>query len=149
MWTNIQSSLLTIARVFSPDAAWLDELADMTPNRFQGKRPADVLEQVRRYRQKLDALRQHSGLDPMGRAVRTRGPVTPSVVFLKSGQVLAAQAEWLVHSTDADLLISPFFRHHEFSSKTPSDVFGLVELANRRIDRILLGAGVGPTDVAP
>ena len=59
------------------------------------------------------------------------------MVFLDSGHVLDAAVEWIVRNTPKGQLISQFYARHDVSGKTPSDVFGLVDLADRRIGRIL------------
>ena len=99
--------------------------------------PGDVLVQVAAFRDKLDRLNAASGLeetpiyhDPQG------GEVTPSVVFLNSGNVLDSLVLLLIR-IDGERLVGGFYARHDFTGRTPSNVFGLVELANRRIDELM------------
>lgn len=150
LWTNINASLDAVARVISDDTAWRTQLRAMRPKAFRGKRPADVLEQVKRYQSKIDALRRRAGLPPSERHSghhhsEHQHSISPSVVYIASGTVLNAQIEWLIHLTERNQLVSQYYRRHDFSGKISSDVFGIVELANRRLDAILTKAGVRPT----
>lgn len=142
LWTNIDDSLLAVARVVSDDADWYGGLAAMAPEEFTDKTPGDVLGQVEVFRAKLDRLRQSGNLKLTERFEEVTGEVTPSVVYLNSGHVLNAQIDWLIRNTGPSQLVSQFYVRHGFTGKRPSDVFGLVDLANRRIDLILAKRGV-------
>lgn len=61
---------------------------------------------------------------------------------LSSGHVLDGLVRWVIHHSDRDQLVMRFYAHYDFRDKTPGDVFGLVELANRRLDRILAAARI-------
>ena len=133
LWTNINAALVTMGSAVTSDAGVSRRLAGMAPSVFHDKTPSDVIKQVEAFRDRLDSLRAASGLkatkvyhDPEG------GEVTPSVVFLNSGHVLDSLVLLLIHS-DGDRLVGGFYARHEIGGKTPSNVFGLVELANRRI----------------
>lgn len=141
LWTNINEALVTIGSALPGGANISGDLEAMTPKVFPGKKPGDVLNQVVRFRQKLDRLRGKSGLkttrvykDPAG------GEVTPSVVFLNSGHVLDSVV-LLLNRYDRNRLISGFYVRHDISGKKPSDAYGMVELANRRLDAIGAKAG--------
>ena len=145
IWTGINECLLVMARVISDDAAWHRELAGITKQPVQNKRPADVLRQLDAYRIKLDRLRGAAGLGPVRRFTGDGSPVTPTVVYLNSGQVLNGQAEWLIRHTGPEQPITGFYPDHQSAEpgdKTPSDVYGLVALANRRMALILVKAGI-------
>lgn len=137
LWANINNALVTAARITSDTAAWRENLARMSPQVFSDKKPTDVLEAVVAFRGKLDRLRRKSGLKATGRYGEGEGKVTPSVVFLNSGLVLDGLVYWVVKNTGPDQLVSGFYTRHDFTGKTPSDAFGQVDLANRRIDKIL------------
>lgn len=137
LWVNVNNALVTTARISSDAASWHESLARMSPKVFSDKKPADVLEAVVAFRGKLDRLRQKSGLKATGRYGEGEGRVTPSVVFLNSGLVLDGLVHWVVKNTGPDQLVSGFYTRHDVSGKTPSDAFGQVDLANRRIDKIL------------
>ena len=141
LWTNINDGLLASARVISSDSAWHGSLDAMRAQKFDGKKPADVLAQVVEFRAKLDRLRQKSGLKPAKQFVNGDGKVTPSVVFLNSGHVLDGLADWLIRNTGPEQLIGPLYARLDINGKTPSDAFGVVELANRRLDQLLSKAG--------
>ena len=145
LWININDSLDAVARVVSDDTAWRMRLRAMRPKAFRDKRLADVLEQVKRYQDKIDVLRRRVGLPPSARRSDHHHSISPSIVYITSGTVLNAQIEWLIHLTERDQLVSQYYRRHDFSGKISSDVFGVVELANRRLDAILIKAGVRPT----
>lgn len=142
LWTNVNDALLATARISSGEADWAAELAAMKPRQFAGKKPADVLGQAFAFRDKLDRLRDRGGLGPTKRIGEGDGAeITPSVVFLNSGHVLDGLVLWIIHNSGKEQLVSQFYTLHDVSGKTPSDVFGLVELATRRIDRLLTQAG--------
>ncbi len=136
LWTNINNALITSARIVSNDAV-TETVAAMRPKIFIGKVPADVLERARAVREKLDSLRRNSGLKQTILFNSDQGRITPSDVYLNSGHVLDGLVGWLIHGTGPDLLASRFYVRHKYSGKTPSDVFGLVDLANRRLEMIL------------
>jgi hypothetical protein len=48
----------------------------------------------------------------------------------------------MIVQTDPEQAVSQFYTQQYFSGKTPSDVFALVEIANRRMDLMLRAAGV-------
>ena len=144
LWTNINESLDAVARVISGDRAWRARLRAMRPAPFQGKRSADVLRQVERYRLKIDALRRRAGLGPSAGRLGYNPPVSSSAVYLASGSVLNAQIGWLIRRTDRRQLVSQYYQRRDFTGKAPGDVYGLVDLANRRMDAILDRAGIKP-----
>ncbi len=141
VWQNINSALMTVARVSSGGADLGQRLGAVAPGSFEGKKPADVLKQVSKCREKLDRLRSKSGLKATGRYQNDGGTVTPSLVFLNSGAVLDGVVLWVVKNTTKEQLVSQFYTRHDISGKTPSDVFGLVDLATRRLDLILASSG--------
>ncbi len=143
LWTNINDALLAVARISSDNANWAKKVEASAPRAFAGKTPANVLERVAEFREKLDRLRRRDGMAKTARFENGDGVVSPSVVFLNSGHVLDGVALWIVNKTTKEQLVSPFFRRHDVSGKTPSDVFGLVDLANRRIDTILENSSAG------
>ncbi len=137
LWTNINAALVTLGPAMTGSDDISKHLEGMTPSAVKNKTPGDVLGQVAVFRTKLDRIGISSGLkatqvysDPKG------GKVTPSVVFLNSGNVLDSLVLLLIR-TDDKQLVSGFYKRHEFSGKTPSNVFSLVELANRRMDALI------------
>ncbi len=135
LWTNINNALIGTGQ--AKDAALLERLRAINPQSFKGKKPGDVLKQVEAFRDKLDSLGTGYGLkptpvfkDPAG------GTVTPSVVFLNSGYVLDTMV-LVLNKADGEHLISDYYLRRNFNGKTPSDVYAMVELANRRIDALV------------
>lgn len=141
LWTNINECLIATSRGTSGGAVLQATLRAMKPRIFSGKSPADVLAQLAEYRAKLDRLLLARNLSRAKR-VAPDGVVTPSDVYLNSGKILDAQMRWMILLTGKEYTVSQFYKRHGFSGKTPSDVFALVDLANRRMDRLLLAAGV-------
>ena len=139
LWTNINANLLALAKVLSGDTRWGKSLAALTPNKFRSKTPTDVLVHVRRYRAKLDRLRRRDGLAPTKRFDSGHTTITLSIVYVNSGYVLNGQVELLIRRTGPAQQISGFYVSHDIGGKASSDVFGLVDLAHRRLDLILAG----------
>lgn len=137
LWTNINNCLVAGSELVVADPAWRKELEAMTPQTFEGKKPSDVLQKVAEFRGKLDRMRKAEGLDATAVYGTGDGKITPTVVFLNSGHVLNGLVDWAIHSSGPEFLVSPFYTRQQFDGKTPSHVFGLVDLANRRLDAIL------------
>ena len=140
LWTNINNALVTVAEASNGGQDLAAALASTTPGRFENKKPADVLARAGEFRAKLDRLLNRSGLRPTKQYQHGDGKVTPSVVFLNSGHMLDAVVRWVIANTAKEQLVGPFYARRAISGKTPSDAFGMVDLANRRIDRILASA---------
>ena len=143
LWTNINDALLTVTSISPDNSNWANKVEASAPRAFTDKTPAAVLERVFEFRGKLDRLRRKDGMAKTAQYENGDGVVSPSVVFLNSGYVLDGVALWIVRKTTKEQLVSRFFRRHDVSGKTPSDVFGLVDLANRRIDMILENSAAG------
>ena len=141
LWVNINNSLITASRVISGDSNLRTTLIEMKPEKISGKTPADVLDQLGLFREKLNRLLLAENLPRVARTASHREKITPSDVYLNSGYILNAQMKWLIVRTGPEQSISHFYTRHGFAGKTPSDVFGLVDLANRRVDKLLAKAG--------
>lgn len=106
---------------------------------FTGKSPGNVMEQTESARALLNRLAVKYKLpkaarytDPLGRAV------TPAVVFLNAGNLLDTLVEsYFVASDKSELGLGRFYTVPEFTGKKPNDVYGLVELATRRLEVIV------------
>ena len=146
-WININDSLLAIARVVSEDPLWYEELVSATPATFEEKEPADVLELLKEYRTKFDKLRRHAGLRPIKWLNQAEHAIGPSILYVNSGYALSGHVELLLRHTSPDQSIGRFYTRHEFIDKTPSDIYALVELAGRRLDRVLAMEGVAADGV--
>lgn len=141
LWTNINQSLIASSRLVSADSDLPETMSAMEPKTFTGKKPADVLELLILYRAKLDRLLRDRNLPKTKRTAAGSETISPSDVYLNSGHVLNAQVMWMVVSTGPEQTVSQFYTRHGFSGKTPSDVYALVEIANRRMDQLLRAAG--------
>lgn len=142
LWTNINAALVTTAQITAKGDGWDAEVKAMNKNSYSGKKPADVLNQVSMFRDRLDRLRAATGLKKARRHQRkAKGKITPSDVFLNSGYVLDGMVDWLVRNTGKSQLVSQFYTRHKLGGMKPSDAFAMVELATRRIDVILARKG--------
>jgi len=138
LWTNINSALVRLAELYSSDQQIADKLSSMTARTYSGKTPGDVLQKLSAFRKKLDILNKKQGLSPTNKIEITDGKkITPSVVFLNSGHVIDSAVNLIIKKSDRDQLVSPFYKSLHLKGKSPSDVFGMVDLAERRIDIIL------------
>lgn len=139
-WSNLNDCLLAIGQEQALDETLQAQLALMRPTTFSGKRPVDVLGEVRGVQDKLNRFRVKRDLAPVAQISEDYKRVTPRDVYLNSGRVLDGLLETLILMSEPERQISPFYEHHRYDDKTPNDVFGLVDLANRRLD-IILSAG--------
>jgi hypothetical protein len=138
LWMNTNNALVRIAEIAPGGGAGLSgQVKALTPEIFSNKKPSDVLGQVTTFRSKLDALRKRIGLSATGQYGNGDGKVTPSVVYLNTGFVLDATAEWIIKSSNNSVSAGAFYFPHKVKGKKPSDAFALVELATRRIDLIM------------
>lgn len=137
LWININGALVAIAGIVGKKQGWTKDLEAMTVVPVTGRKPSDVLEQARQFRGKLNKLRQQSQLPATAEYGTGDGVITPSVVFLNSGHILDATAQWLIKNTGREMIISEFYTRHDITGKKPSDAYALIVLANRRIDSIL------------
>lgn len=136
-WNNVNDALVAIAQTMPDGKVWQTEFAAMAARRFNGKKPGDVLEQVTGFKAKFG--KEQSKIKAaanwwIGQKIEE---VTPTEVFLNSYHVLAGVVSHLIELSDRRQLVSQFFVRRKFTGKTPSDVFGLVDLAQRRLDLIL------------
>lgn len=134
LWTNINDGIVMLGRSRLQDPAAVRRLESMLPRRFEDKIPGDVLKAAAVVRGELATLRRASGLEPpKAIVVGHDDDVTPSLVFLNSGHVLDGIADLIVREAGQRQPISPLYRVVEFVGKEPSDVFGMVDLAARRL----------------
>ncbi len=120
VWADINQGL---------EAAGGSAVKSMAPSSFSGKKPGHVLSQLSVFVKKLNERRKAAGLAPIA-APPVSGNVTPSMVFDHSQKALEGFAEWAAKRG------ASFSKGSKASGKTPSDVYSLVDLASRRIDKI-------------
>jgi len=146
LWLNINRSLLAYAKIVSDDKSRFVGLAAMQPMVFQGKVPADVYALA----EKLDArlkgyvsipTERPDWLKEYEQVSSSPGfkdeVITPSGVFLISTQLLNGIVDMVVDNTGWEQPVSDLYATEPFIGKTPSDVFGLIDLALRRTEIIL------------
>jgi len=147
LWQNINRAVIVYAKMHSNDRDWLKKLNQMEPNKFSGKEPANVLEQVKRFKIKLIELNRHWSDSAVETLLDGNLPnllssddnrITPSQVYLHSGQVLVNIAGHILQESATVIEISPLFEEQHITGKTPSDVYGMVELGIRRLEEIAL-----------
>lgn len=136
LWVNINNCLLAVARELSRDRDFHERLGRLSPMVTDGKNPSDVLERVLAMRVQIDRVRRAAKLRESAHFRADSVEITPSIVFLTSGDVLDGLAGWYVLLSDPKKPISRFYVRHKFTGKTPSEVFGLVDLAQRRLELI-------------
>lgn len=143
LWVNINNSLLAVGELTSADERWFSELSASTPKPFEGKQPKDVLALVKAFQSRFHDFRSpHTdGLPerPTGAPSGNGGErsVTPSDVFLESGHVLDDLVGHILDLGNRRLPITQFYARNSFRDKTPSHVYGLVDLAHRRLVSVL------------
>jgi hypothetical protein len=117
----------------------------MKPGKFSGKTPSDVFERVKQFRTQLKKLNADQPADNVVALLDDKLPgllsvegdlVTPSLVYLHSGQVLVEMAWHILQNPNEKIRISPLFMAGAYTAKTPDDVYGLVDLAVRRLAKI-------------
>jgi len=152
LWTNINNAVLANARNLTDDEVWLRQLSESEPRKFSGKTPTDVLEKVKLFEAKFSKLAVappsvHEKINFAKEVTFLLRDdnliVTPSLVFLDSGRVLVKIVHAVVDTSGGKQPISPFFAEHGFTDKVPGDVYGLVDLALRRLDKIQIKQQAG------
>lgn len=145
LWTNINHSLLDYAETLSDDEAWLAHLSDMPAERFSGKTPSDVFAKAQKLHARLNLLmpitldlpKWLKSFNPTSQQFTKAEEATPSEVFLLSTLILNGLVDELVELEGHEPTVSIYYKQYGFTGKTPSDVFGLVDLATLRVEQIL------------
>ncbi len=137
LWSAVNDVLLDYASLEGGDEL-RSQVQALTAYRFNGKSPADVLAQAAVFRDALEQLLERLQLpkvevyeDPLGREA------TPGVVFVNAGNIMdALVAAFHSASNRSDESLGDLYDVPVATGKTPSDVFGLVFLATRRLQLI-------------
>jgi len=146
LWTNINVTLSVLAEAHLKDTPQKEAFSALTAQRHSGKEPKDVLARVSMFRDQLAVLTVNNpsieGDDVLTKELifLFRGEdvtVTPSLVYLRSGHILEEVATIASQRAPKSKSIGNYFRGHQFKNKTPSDVFGLVDLAHRRLKLLI------------
>ncbi len=146
IWTNINATLELYVKSLPRYPEINTQFKNLKLFKFAGKKPSDVLAQLHKVRQKIHKIAGYKeNLDAKLTLVREVifqsrddiSAVTPSVVYIHSAHLLVEIVTMISKRPNQGQLISPFFQDQNFTGKVPSDVFGLVELADRRLEIIL------------
>lgn len=134
LWTSINAVLIKLADVDTSDQNLPSKMTDLRAQSVDNKKPADVLEKVGNFRENINELLRHGGIAPIEQHENASvGDITPSDVYLNSGNILDGLVYLLLSKTDSSTLISHYFNANKFTGKTPNDVYALVQLSNQRL----------------
>jgi hypothetical protein len=140
LWINIDKAVLTYVEQTVKNETLIDEIRAMEVKEFSGKTPGNVLFLGLDVEGLWDALRISSGFPPTRQIAVFGEATTPSDVYIASSRILGAAVEWIIGNTPPGHLVSEHFIRRAFRDKTPSDVYGLVDLAHRRMHAVSGGA---------
>lgn len=131
-WLSMNEALLLL----TTDKNITSKISRLQANEYSDKMPSDVLNEVVAFKGKLDALRQKNDLgETPHENIPTTDQVTPADVLVYSEPLLNAMQELAIQINQDNKDCS--FHSETVTGKQPSDVFGLVDLANRKIDLLL------------
>ncbi|MCB1744405.1 MAG: hypothetical protein KDK91_28815 [Gammaproteobacteria bacterium] len=142
VWESANRALLRLAGVVHAEDAVVGEMARLRANVFSGKRDEDLESRVIAFHTKLGQLHERLQLKMDGRndaasLLEARKPGTQEGVFLVSGHVLdEIVTAYLQKTADTDP-VSDLFVVQEDQGSSVDGVFGLVDLAHRRLDLLL------------
>ena len=143
LWTNINNILVDFGKRHLESQPEKDRYASLKPKSFHGKVPSDVLNLVVKFGLLASPVYEqgqgfsHDSLLEKNIVFLVRHnktETTPSVVFMRSSDILVSLAHVLIFDHADRPLVSRYFVEHSFTNKTPSDVFSLVDLAIRRLN---------------
>ncbi len=138
LWNNVNQALTGLANARTDNNTLINQLNNMTPSSFSGKTPGDVLKHATNFRNKLDQLKKQRNLKKTNTIVlNDKVKITPSIVFLNSGNILDSLVLLVIDSTAKNKPIAQYFKTQDVSGKKPSDVYAMVDIANRRLDHIM------------
>jgi hypothetical protein len=136
-WSNINKAILSISKLTSKDAELIGRIDAMEVRIFTGSTPGDILELALHIEEKFDSLRIIAGLHPTRKIQISGASTTPTDVYILSSRILLSAVEWIINHSDKRRLVTKYFERLEFQGKTPSGVYGLVDLADRRLHLVL------------
>ena len=146
LWSDINKVVLDYGTEHLADKAVLAKFRDLQPVKYKDKEPSDVLIIVKEFEALATPLLiKHQNLDKSKRfedqlvfLIRHNATgITPSIVFMRSSNILVAMAYSLIADQGSKRLVSPYFVEQKFKGKTPSDVYALVSLAAQRLQLVL------------
>ncbi len=137
MWANINDIVLAIGGAVLADPVVRGRVGDIETKPFFAKEPGDLLKKIAGFHDRLNRLRVRDGLKANHLLVPVGGQAAVGDIFIHSGHVLDELAEWLITKTGPNKLITRFYERRDFSDRTFSDIYGLIDLADRRLTMIL------------
>lgn len=142
IWLNINTVVLEIEMSSDPTSQVFDKAMALKPRSFSGKKPADVFIHAKQLQSNLSVIFDIE--DPpqspqwildyqVLEGSESDQEITPSQVFVLSSNILHALVTKYSEINNHTKPVSPFYKDHKVLGKNPSDVFGLVDLAGRRL----------------
>ena len=146
LWSNINQVVVDYGKSHLTDRTAIQDLMKIESGQFSDKTPSDVLGRVNQFNQiatplypatqgKGESLHLEEKIVFLIRHNKTE--TTPSMVYMRSTGVLIAFAQTLFLPDNKLPPISRYFIDREHKDKTPSDVYGLVILATKRLEFII------------
>lgn len=137
LWTAINKVLPEYASL-KGGKELRSRIEGMSAGKFEDKTSGTVMSQTNKFREVLERIRVRYNLpkiksyqDPLGRKI------TASTAFLNAGHILDSIVETLfIASNKSKGELGELYDVGYVGGKTPSDVFGLVNLATRRLQLI-------------
>lgn len=132
--TRLNMALLTASPIRSSGS--FPQIKSMEPVMVTGKTPVDVFLRTQRICDLIDQLLHDVGMSAMVRVTPEGSSAIPAEVYLSIANCLDALNKWAIHQEQGRTTRSPY-QKLDFTDKTPSDVYGLVDLAVRRLELFL------------
>lgn len=136
IWVNIDDCLEIVADLTLNSDHAKQTFRDISLKTYKGKEPGDVLLQVVVFRDRLNQLREQGGQSFVSVYEPRKTEIVPRDVYMNSGHIQDALIESMIVEKHPELFVSQFYTRHHYTDKTPSDVFAMVELANRKLEFI-------------
>ncbi|MBL4693235.1 MAG: hypothetical protein JKY92_07890 [Magnetovibrio sp.] len=145
IWLNINTVALEIQKSSKLKPTKLPGAKSLVPKIFSNKKPEDVFARANLVQKKLILT---LGIETLPKTPQWildyqvlegeagKKEVTPSQVFVLSSNILHALVKKYSEVNNHSQPISQYYKDNKILGKTPSDVFGLVDLLSRRLDAL-------------
>lgn len=147
LWDGVDVALTELENKIAEEQSV--EIPKIIAQKYSGKKPADVLVLVEAFYEKLGKLRAYYQLPYKALDIKSSKSrsyeVTPSIVYTFSGEVVDNLSEVLIKAVPNET-VSRYYPAEYYQEKTPSDVFGYVERANKRLMQLLAYVEVEDND---
>lgn len=100
---------------------------------IRGKTPEDVFVILEKFSKSLDKLARRAGLKTVPRIKRDQSKAIPAEVFLQAGNNLDSFVEYMDKKEPNNIWGQYYIVYKYGKSKSPSDVYALVDLQIRRL----------------